>query len=151
MSDAIMTSIGDILATLGINTSRFYADWTQDTRAISNWVEEGSLQTVTLECHQPDGVVRPAFDFEVNYTAGGIGDAKFTLDNAAVQKYAAKIASVPVGTTYRLVCSFRAGSNRTKQPGWEPGARASTAHLRTRTIGTVAGAPGATATARAHL
>ena len=91
LSDVIMSSIGDILTTLKISTGRFYADWTQDFTAISNWIEEGTLKTVALECHRPDGTVRPVFDFDVNYAAGGVGDRKFTADNASLLRYLAKV------------------------------------------------------------
>lgn len=149
LSDVIMSSVGDILATLKIDTSRFYNDWTQDFAAISAWIEEGTLKTVSLECHRPDGVVKPVFDFDVSYTNGGVGDRKFTADNASLLKYLAKLEQVPAGTTYRLFCSFN-GYWHSDQDGWSPGNKASTTGLRSRTVGTLAGGPDATATTRIH-
>jgi hypothetical protein len=149
LSDVIMSSIGDILATLKINTSGFYADWSQDFNAISSWIEEGTLKAVSLECHRPNGEVRPVFDFDVSYTAGGVGDRKFTADNASLLRYLAKLEQVPAGTTYRLFCSFKPGWH-SDQPGWGPGQKASTAGLSSRTIGTLARGPDATATTRIH-
>ena len=104
---------------------------------------------VWLECHRPSGVVDPIYEFSVNYTAGGFGDKKFTADNASLMRYMAKIKSVPSGTTYRLFCTFN--GYHTPQDGWSPGTKASTDGLRSRTIGTLAGAPDATATTRVHM
>lgn len=149
LSDVIMSSISDILATLGIETSRFYRDWQQDSRAISNWIAEGTLKTVMLECHRPDGTAKPIFNFDVTYVAGGVGDRKFTADNASLLKYLAKLEQVPNGTTYRLFCSFNSTWHST-QVGWSPGNSSSTTGLRSRTVGTLAGGPDATATTRIH-
>lgn len=149
LADVIMTSIGDILASLKINANTFYRDWTQDVTAISNWIEEGTLKTVSLECHRPDGTVKPIFDFDVTYTAGGFGDRKFTHDNASLLTYIAKLSQVPAGTTYRLFCSFNSPWH-SDQAGWGPGSRASTDGLRSRTVGTLASGPDATATTRIH-
>ena len=149
LSDVIMSSISDILATLKINASRFYQDWAQDFTAISNWIEEGTLKAVALECHRPDGTVKPVFDFEVTYAAGGVGDRTFTADNASLLKYLAKLEHVPAGTTYRLFCSFNSVW-RSDQVGWSVGNKASTSGLRSRTVGTLAGGPDATATTRIH-
>ncbi|MFY0407930.1 hypothetical protein [Solicola sp. PLA-1-18] len=149
LSDVIMSSVGDILAALKINTNRFYSDWTQDCAAISAWIEEGTLKTVALECHRPDGVVKPVFDFDVSYTNGGVGDRKFVADNASLLKYMAKLDEVPAGTTYRLFCSFNSHWH-SPQAGWSPGSKASTSGLRSRTVGTLAGGPDATATTRIH-
>lgn len=149
LSDVIMSSIGDILTTLKIGTTSFFRDWTQDVTAISNWIEEGTLKSVSLECHRPDGTVKPVFDFDVNYTAGGYGDCRFTEDNASLLTYLAKLERVPAGSTYRLFCSFNS-SWHSNQKGWGPGNKASTNGLRSRTIGTLAGGPDATATTRIH-
>ncbi len=149
LADVIMSSVGDILATLGINASSFYRDWSQDVTAISSWIAEGTLKSVALECHCPDGTVRPIFEFDVSYTSGGFGDRKFTSDNASLLRYMAKIKSVPAGTRYRLFCTFNS-SWHSDQTGWSPGSRASTSGLRSRTVGTLAGGPDATATTRIH-
>ena len=149
LSDVILSSISEILVSLGIDMSGLYNDWGQDSKAIAAWIEEGSLMAVWLECHRPSGVVDPIFEFSVNYTAGGFGDKKFTADNASLMRYMAKIKSVPSGTTYRLFCTFN--GYHTPQDGWSPGTKASTDGLRSRTIGTLAGAPDATATTRVHM
>ena len=63
LADVILGSIADILATLGIDPTRLFADWPTDQTAISAWIAEGSLKCVALECHRPDGTVNPIFEF----------------------------------------------------------------------------------------
>lgn len=149
MSDAIMSSIADILASLGIDSNRLYNEWDQDAAAIAAWITEDSLDSVSVECHRPSGTVDPIFKFPISYTAGGFGDRKFTADNASILKYVAKLKTVPAGTTFKLFCAFN--GPRTPQPGWSPGTSASTANLRSRSIGTLATAPDATASARVYM
>src|ERR1700688_1044887 len=106
LADVILGSIADILGTLGIDATRVFADWDTDQRAISAWIEEGSLSSVALECHQPGGAVAPIFEFPVSYSGTGEGDRKFTADRAALARYLAKLKNVPRGTAYRLFCSY---------------------------------------------
>src|SRR5438045_825583 len=95
LTDVILGAIGDILAELGIDATRLYADWTQDERAIATWIEEESLKEVVLECHQPGGKVAPIIEFPVAYQASGVGDASFTAQRAQLARFRAKLASVP--------------------------------------------------------
>ena len=146
LADVVLGAIADLLADLGIDASRLYRDWEQDASAIANWIEEGSLAQVALECHRPDGVVRPVFEFPVVYEAGGRADAAFVESRAALARYRAKLERVPTGTTFQLFCSFR--GPHSDQPGWRPGTRASTAGLRSRSFGTLAEGPHARAELR---
>ena len=146
LADVILGSIADILATLGIDPTRLFADWSTDQSAISAWVNEGSLDCVALECHRPDGTVNPIFEFPVSYVAGGVGNRNFTADRAAVARYLAKLQSVPHGTAYRLFCSFN--GPHTPQPGWSPGTRASADGMRLSSFGTLATGPHANAQMR---
>lgn len=145
LTDVIMGAIADILASLRIDLTTLYRDWEQDENAIRAWIEEGSLSTVVLECHQPGGAVAPVMEFPVAYTSG-VGNAEFTASRARMARFLAKLDSVPSGTTYRLFCTFN--GPRTPQPGWSPGARASTDGLRSLTYGTLGAAPDATASMR---
>ena len=146
LADVILGSIADILGTLGIDPTRLFADWPADQAAISNWIEEGSLKCVALECHRPEGTASPIFEFPVSYTATGLGNRKFTADRAALAKYLAKLQQVPRGTTYHLFCSFN--GPHSEQEGWSPGTRASVAGLRSASFGTLAAAPHAHAALR---
>ena len=140
LAEVILGAIGDLLADLGINASRLYTEWDQDEAAIKQWIEEESLDTVVLECRQPSGKVSPIVEFPVSYTTYGLGDAAFTVQRAKLARYRAKLAAVPVGTTFGLVCSFRSGYH-TPMSGWSPTSRASTAGLRSTNFGVLASAP----------
>ncbi len=139
LADVILGSIADILGTLRIDPTRLFADWETDQAAISNWIAEGSLKCVALECHRPDGTVNPIFEFPLSYTGTGPGNRKFTADRAALARYLAKLQLVPAGTTYRLFCSFN--GPHSVQAGWSPGTRASVGGLRSVSFGTLAAGP----------
>ena len=139
LADVILGSIADILATLGIDPTRLFADWPTDQTAISAWIAEGSLKCVALECHRPDGTVNPIFEFPVSYTVSGVGNRKFTADRAALAKYLAKLQHVPRGTAYRFFCSF--SRPHSPQAGWSPGKRASVNGMRSSSFGTLAAGP----------
>ena len=143
LADVILGSIADILGTLGIDPTRFFADWETDQHAILNWIYEGSLKCVVLECHQPNGITSPIFEFPVSYTTTGDGDRRFTTDRAALARYLAKLELVPHGTTYHLICSFN--GLHSPQNGWGPGTRASLSGMRSYSFGTLATGPHAKA------
>jgi hypothetical protein len=67
LADVVLGSIADILATLGVDATRVFADWDTDQKAIAAWISEGCLSMVILECHQPNGTVSPIFEFPVVY------------------------------------------------------------------------------------
>lgn len=139
LADVILGSIADILGTLGLDPTSLFADWNTDQHAISNWINEGSIACVALECHRPNGTVSPIFEFPVSYTASGEGNRRFTADRAALARYLAKLQSVPAGTTYRLFCSFR--GPHSPQEGWTAGRRASTSGMQLHSFGTLATGP----------
>jgi hypothetical protein len=143
LADVILGSIADILGTLGINATQVFADWDRDQCAITEWIKEGSLKSVALECHQPGSTVAPVFEFPVLYTGTGEGDRKFTADRAALARYLAKLQTVPAGTVYQMFCSYNGAHSN--QPGWGPGTRASLAGMRSYSFGTLAAGPHATA------
>ena len=146
IADLILSTIGDICASLGVDATRLYRDWQQDSSAITAWIEEGSLAMVVLECHQPNGTVAPVVEFPVVYTSSAINDAHFTAHSASIARFRAKLESIPRGTTHKLFCSFN--GPRTPQPGWGPGSRASTDGLRSSSLGTIGNAPHASASMR---
>ena len=139
LTDVVMGTIADILADLKIDVTVLYRDWKQDEAAIKKWVEEESLQQVVLECHQPNGAVAPIIELPVVYKASGEGNATFTADRASLARFRVKVERVPTGTTYAIICTFRAP--HTPQPGWGPGTRASTNGLKSLQFGTLASAP----------
>ncbi|MFH8364445.1 hypothetical protein ACH4FV_33295 [Streptomyces anulatus] len=148
LTDVILGTITDILADLGINMDRLHRDWVQNEKAIKAWIEEGSLDTVVVECRQPSGTVAPVIEFPVSYTTSGDGNAEFTASRARAARFRAKFDQVPTGTTHRLFCTFN--GPRTPQPGWGPGQRTSTDSLRSITFGTLGSAPHASTGMRYH-
>jgi hypothetical protein len=142
LSEVIMGEVGDLLALLGI-VPHDAERWDLDQRAITSWIAEGSLKQVALECHRPDGRVRPIFEFPITYRSGHAG---FEDSRAAIARARAKISIVPSRTTYELICSFR-GTHST-QRGWHPARGASTEGLRSSSFGVLADAPHARAELR---
>ena len=143
LADVILGSVADILATLGIDATRVFADWDTNQRAIAAWIAEGSLASVALECHQANGTVSPVFEFPVSYVGTGEGDRKFTADRAALARYLAKLQKVPSGTVHRIFCTYN--GSHSNQAGWGPGARASLSGMRSYGFGTLAAGPHASA------
>lgn len=143
LAGVILGSIVDILGTLGIDATQLYADWDKDEKAITAWILEGSLKAVALECHRPDGEVKPVIEFPVSYETPGNVDAAFTADRASLAVYLAKLKSVPSATTYKLFCTFN--GDHSTQPGWGPGTRSSTTGMRSSSFGTLASGPHASA------
>lgn len=139
LSELVMGTIGDILAHLGIDLTRLYRDWGQDQEAIKAWIEEGSLAMVILECHRPDGTVKPVFEFPITYEPGGSANKAFVESRASLARYRAKLDSVPVGTSYALFVSYN--GPHSEQTGWGPGNRSSTAGLSALTFGTLGSGP----------
>lgn len=139
LSELVMGTMGDILAELGIDLTRLYRDWTQDQSAIQAWIEEGSLAMVVLECHRPDGSVKPIFEFPISYEPGRGADKAFVESRASLARYRAKLDSVPAGTTFTLFCSYN--GPHSEQDGWSPGKRSSTAGLDALSFGTLGHGP----------
>jgi hypothetical protein len=147
LAEVILGSIGELLAELGINGERLYSRWDLDEAAIKRWIEEESLETVVLECRQPNGTVSPIIEFPVVYNAYGLGDKEFTAQRAKLARYSAKLARVPAGTAWGIVCTFRA-SYHTPMDGWSATSRASTAGMRSSSFGVLASAPHASTSMR---
>jgi hypothetical protein len=139
LTDVVMGAIADILGQLRIDLTSLYRDWSQDEAAIKTWIEEESLKEVVLQCHQPSGTIAPIIEFPVSYQASGIGNASFTADRASLARYRAKLSTVPAGTTYSIICTFR--GPHTTMPGWTPTTRASTNGLQSMRFGTLGSTP----------
>lgn len=139
LADAVLGAIADILATLHIDPTRLFANWELDQRAISNWIEEGSLKCVVLECHHPNGTVNPILEFPVSYEGTGEGNRQFTADRASLARYLEKLQTVPRGTRYQLICSFQ--RSHSQQPGWGSARRASISGMQAYHFGRLAAGP----------
>lgn len=147
LSNAMEGALVEILEHLGVSARSLMAAWagTYDP-AIRQWIEEGSLSQLVLECHRPDGEVEPIFEFPVEYSDDGA--AALSHRHVAQARLWVKLNRVPSGTAYKVVCQHQ--RTPTSMPGWTDGYRASTVGLRSITFGTLAAGPYATASIRAY-
>lgn len=139
LADVILGSLADILATLRLDPTNIFGHWDTHQSAIANWIREGSLECVVLECHWPSGSVGPIIEFPVRYTGSREADRRFTADRASLARYLAKLETVPQGTHYQLLCSFNRSPS--EQRGWNPWQRASTSGMSAYSFGTLAAGP----------
>lgn len=144
LTGAVMGAISNILSRLKIDDSRLYRNWAQIEKGINAWIGEGALKAVVLECVTPSGTVAAVFEFDVTYSTSA--GAEFRASQARLARFNSKIAAVPRGSTYRIVCTFKGTAS--SQPGWSSTQRASTAGLRPTSFGTLGRAPDATASMR---
>lgn len=147
LSNAIAGAITEILTHLGISALTLASRWEDSYgAAIRDWIEEGSLAVVIVECHRLDGDVEPIFEFPVEYATDG--SASFSHRHLALARHWAKFSRVPPGTSFVIRCAhhFTPGALH----GWTWGSRASTAGLRSVTLGTLAAGPHAAASLRAY-
>lgn len=147
LSNAIAGALAEILEHLGISARPLMTAWpaTYDP-AIRQWIEEGSLSQMVLECHRPNGKVEPIFEFPVEYSDDGA--AALSHRHVAQARLWVKLNRVPAGTTYKVICQHY--GTPTSMPGWSDGYRASTVGLRGVTFGTLAAGPYASASIRAY-
>ncbi len=149
LTEVVLGAIGDILAHLGLTLGNHQANFAQNEAAIMQWIAEQSLEMVTLECTTSTGKLVLAAEFPVTYAGSDQQRSEFVSSRAALARYRAKLACVPAGTTYRLVCTFRTAAS--DMPGWSSTTRASTAGLNCYSFGNLASAPHAAASLRIHM
>ena len=147
LSNTIHGALAEILTHLGISARSLMDQWhaTYDP-AIRTWVEEKSLSQVILECHRLDGTVEPILEFPIEYHADG--SAGFSHRHEALARQWRKLNSVPIGTTWTIICQFRLIP--TNMDGWSDARRSSTDELRSFTLGTLAAGPDASTSIRAY-
>lgn len=148
VADVILGSIADILRILQIDFTNLYGYWPTYEKAIIAWIRESSLECVALECHRPDGQVEPIFEFPVLYRAKSVGERTFAADRRALLLYLNKLQQVPLGTTYKIFCTFNRSPS--DQPGWSAGIRSSVESMRYSSFGTLASGPHAGAGLRQY-
>ncbi len=147
LSNAIEGAIAEILTHLGISARSLMSQWgVSYDPAIRAWIEEGSLSQVVVECHRPSGRVEPIFEFPIEYFSDG--SASLSHRHLALARQWVKLKGVPAGTTCKIICQFRYTPRHI--PGWTDTYRASTAGLRSVTLGTLAAGPHAAASIRAY-
>ena len=117
LADVILGSVADILGTLGLDPTRLFADWDTDQRAISNWINEGSLRCVALECHRPNGTVSPTLEFPVSYRRCCTARSKSLTSLCRLQSHPAQYvsgipsAAILLSISHPIRCSTRCLAN----------------------------------------
>jgi hypothetical protein len=144
LTDTIMGAFSEIIAALGLSRAQLTSQWTIIENALKQWIEEGSLEEVVLECG-PENAPYAVFEIPVRYSAAS-GEIEFVANKARVARYMAKLASVPAGATYRVVVSNSSG--HTPMYGWTSATRASTAGMNSFSLGSLGRAPDATISGR---
>lgn len=145
LTSAIMGALTEILTHLGISASTLLTKWDQTYQpALEAWIMEGSLEQVVLECTRPNGSVDPIFEFPIEYFTDG--SAALSHRHVALARQWVKVHSVPPGTTFAVICTYRFPES--SQPGWTTTTRASTAGMRGVSLGTLAAGPHASASVR---
>jgi hypothetical protein len=143
LTDVILGTISGILADVAIRTGPLQDAWTTYEDGIREWIIEGALEKVVLECHSPAGRLTAVFEFPVAYDITGAGNTTFTASRARLARFAAKIDRMPAGSTFNIVCSF--SITHSSQPGWGPTTLASTTGMQSISFGTLGSAPHASA------
>jgi hypothetical protein len=145
LTNAMLGAIVELLTRLGLSAKTLLDDWHQwYDPALRAWIEEGSLASVIVECHRPSGRVEPVFEFPIVYASDG--SVGLSHRHVALARQWVKLTAVPAGTSFKIICQY--SGPHTPQPGWGPGQRASTAGLRSVTLGTLAAGPHASASLR---
>ncbi len=144
LSDTIMGTFSEIVAALGLSHVYLTSQWTNIENALKQWIEEGSLEEVVLECGPTD---RPysVFEIPVRYSSG-TGEVEYVANKARIARYMAKLDSVPTGASYRVVASHL--GSHTSMPGWSSTARASTDGMSSFSLGSLGRAPDASVSGR---
>jgi Bacterial HORMA domain 2 len=144
LADTIMGAFSEVIAVLGLSHTSLTSQWTIIENGIKQWIEEGSLSDVVLECGPTD---RPyaVFEIPIQYSYG-TGEVEFVASKARLARYLAKLATVPAGATYRVVTSHN--GPHAPMPGWSATTRASTVDMSSYSLGSLGRAPDASISAR---
>ena len=139
-----MGAIADMLALLGIAAQRHRP--LGPGRARDRRLDRGAVRwsTVVLECHRPDGTVRPIFEFPVTYEIAGEG----AIRELAGGDGARPREDQPGALGHHLQARLRLPHGPSRHNGWSPATRASTDGLRSTSFGSLAEAPHARASLR---
>lgn len=142
LTDVIMGTFENILAHLSFGSAYLTRHWNTIERGLITWIAEGSLEDVRLECGDPSDP-EAVFKVPLGYQVSGDGDITFVTSQARVARALAKLESVPAGTRYRVVVSFRGA--HTEVDGWESTTAVSTDGMRSYALGSLGAGPDASA------
>lgn len=143
LTNNILGTLAEAVAQLGLNPSVVTDEWDNNEAAVSQWISERSLRAVSVEFTSPSGAVLAVVEFPVEYLGSGVDGAGFTASKARIRRFLLKQNRLPAGTSARLFIEFYGA--HTSMPGWTPAVRADRSGLRSTSAGTLASAPGASA------
>lgn len=143
LASAITSALAETLLAIGVSTARVGRVAGYET-AIRNWIEEGSLGRIRITLTSPGGVEKPAYSFEISYTAWD-PNQEFRDQLARIRRQVAKEPRVRTGTEFAVIASSRPGPRLSPQPGWSPIGRTLPLFSDGYRHGTAASGPGASA------
>jgi hypothetical protein len=143
LTDAILGTLAEAIAQLGLQPTVITRDWALIEAGILAWIKEHSLKCVSVEFADSTGKVITVVDFPVSYTTTGVEGAAFSVSTARISRFLSKFRALPASTRTRLVVDHY--GYHTPMPGWSPTHGVHRAGLRATSAGTLASAPGATA------
>jgi hypothetical protein len=147
LTDAITGAFAFILSYLGLSTTYLAANWDAIELGLVTWMNEGSLKDVCLEFGDPTKPVA-VFEIPIEYQFTGQAKQEYVANRARLARLAAKIATVPARTPYRVVVSHNGW--HTDVGGWSPTTLADRSGLASRSLGTLGSGPEASASLVYH-
>jgi len=142
LTDVITGAFSLIVAHLGLSTSYLTGNWEAIERGLMTWIEEGTLNGVSLEFGDPAKPIA-VYDIPLQYRFSGTAEEEYVANRARLARLAAKIVKVPAGTVYRVVVSHN--GPHAHVGGWGVTTRADRSGLTSHNLGTLGSGPEATA------
>lgn len=146
VSAKLVGAMGVILSELGLGTAyRSYDQWALIERSLRTWMEERTLERVTLEVYDParDDALAVT-GFPISYFDPNTDERTFQQDLAIARYQSAKArAAIRANATFRVMVETTPGA--TTIAGWGPTTARSTSGMVRLLGGTVASGPHASA------
>lgn len=135
----MLLTLKEIIREIGLDPSKFAADWAVYERGITTWLTSRHLERVTLEIYKPGtGALVTRWDIDVVY--GTVGDGSLWVDTAAIRYAIAKAGAAPSSCDYEIKLKNTAG--RPSVQGWSECSFRSTDGLKRYSVGATIGGNG---------
>ena len=142
LADVILGTLTEAIGQLGLSPNQVTRDWATIEAGIAQWLKERSLKSVSVEFTLPSGRT-VVVDFLVEYATSGSQTAAFSASKERIRRVLGKYSALQSGTTYRLVASYN--GYHSPMAGWSGTHAVKRTGLQATNAGTLATAPGATA------
>lgn len=143
LTETILGTLVEAIAQLGLKPTAVTDDWVRNEAAVLKWIEERSLKSLSVEFTSAVGTLITVVEFPVEYSTGGGDPAQFRASKDRIRRFLTKYAALPASTQTRLFAKFY--GYHTEMPGWSRGTSTDRSGLRSTSAGTLATAPGASA------